>query len=412
MLLLDGEQNVVFLSSEAEDLLSRTGAMTLEEGRLRLVQRQHQVALDTLIQGCFDSKSSGMINLSGSDPVASRLLVSTVQPRNHELFPSHGLVAVFVVAGECEETSKEDVIGQWLGLTGAEARVAGLIAQGRRPAEIAEEIELSVHTVRPSYQEHLSQDGSTLPVPIDRAGAELAPHESCNRGSRVLLWNVMRGMPGSPRHLRCHGAEWLSTKKRFAIMFAGKGLSALLDALYYAPYEKSGWQEFLNRMVSLSDSRSARILVMNKDADQVFSGVQVNTDAKAHKAFVDHFVNLCPWRPGLATLPPGQFYSSFLDGICDQKTFYRSEFFNDWARELDIHHGASGTIWQHEGQTIQVFMQRTGGQGHFTRAEDQCLQCPGAPYSPCATAGSHHASTETAAELSGTARPFQCLVAA
>ncbi|MCG8392289.1 MAG: helix-turn-helix transcriptional regulator [Pseudomonadales bacterium] len=148
LLLLDGEQNVVFLSSEAEDLLSRTGAMKLEEGRLRLVQRQHQVALDTLIQGCFDSKSSGMINLSGSDPVASRLLVSTVQPRNHELFPSHGLVAVFVVAGECEETSKEDVIGQWLGLTGAEARVAGLIAQGRRPAEIAEEIELSVHTVR------------------------------------------------------------------------------------------------------------------------------------------------------------------------------------------------------------------------------------------------------------------------
>jgi DNA-binding CsgD family transcriptional regulator len=152
-------------------------------------------------------------------------------------------------------------------------------------------------------------------------------------------------------------------------MLAGKGLSELLDTLYYAPYEKSGWQEFLNRMVSLSGSRSARILVMNKNADQVFSGVQVNTDAKAHKAFVDHFVNLCPWRPGLATLPPGRFYSSFLDGICDQKTFYRSEFFNDWARELDIHHGASGTIWRHGGQTIQVFMQRTGGQGHFTRAE-------------------------------------------
>ena len=152
-------------------------------------------------------------------------------------------------------------------------------------------------------------------------------------------------------------------------MFVGKGLNSLLDALYYAPYEASGWQEFLNRMVSLSGSRSARILVMNKSADQVFSGVQVNTDAKAHRAFVDHFVNLCPWRPGLEKLPPGQFYSSFLDGICDQKTFYQSEFFNDWARELDIHHGASGTIWQHEGQTIQMFMQRTGGQGHFNRAE-------------------------------------------
>ena len=152
-------------------------------------------------------------------------------------------------------------------------------------------------------------------------------------------------------------------------MFVGKDLDSLLDALYFAPYESSGWQAFLNRMVALSGSRSARILVMNKDANEVFNGVQVNTDASAHKAFVEHYVNLCPWRPGLETLPPGQFYSSFLDGICDQKTFYRSEFFNDWARGLDIHHGASGTVWQHDGQTIQMFLQRTGGQGHFTRAE-------------------------------------------
>ena len=139
----------------------------------------------------------------------------------------------------------------------------------------------------------------------------------------------------------------------------------LLDQLYFAPYEASGWHGFLKEMVRQSGSRSARLLVMNQQADQVYSGVQVNTDDKAHKAFVDHFVNLCPWRPGLAHLPPGKFYSSYLDGICDQKTFYRSEFFNDWAKELDIHHGASGTVWQFEGQTIQMFFQRTGGQGHF-----------------------------------------------
>ncbi len=143
----------------------------------------------------------------------------------------------------------------------------------------------------------------------------------------------------------------------------------LLDQLYFAPYEASGWHGFLKEMVRQSGSRSARLLVMNQQADQVYSGVQVNTDDKAHKAFVDHFVNLCPWRPGLAHLPPGKFYSSYLDGICDQKTFYRSEFFNDWAKELDIHHGASGTVWQFEGQTIQMFFQRTGGQGHFRRYE-------------------------------------------
>ncbi len=148
MLLLDGLQNVVFLSSEAEDFLARTSAVRLEEGCLYLTQGKQQAAMETLIQRCLESKSSGMINLNGSGQVSSRLLVSTVQPRDEKLFPSHGLVAVFVVAGESEETAKEDVIGQWLGLTGSEARIASLVARGRRPAEIAEEIELSVHTVR------------------------------------------------------------------------------------------------------------------------------------------------------------------------------------------------------------------------------------------------------------------------
>lgn len=151
------------------------------------------------------------------------------------------------------------------------------------------------------------------------------------------------------------------------------GTGVLLDELYFAPYEASGWHNFLKRMVRQSDSRSARLLVMNKQANRVFSGVQINTDAKAHQAYVDHYVNLCPWRPGLAHLPPGRFYSSYLDGICDQKTFYRSEFFNDWAKELDIHHGASGTVWQFEGQTVQMFFQRTGGQGHFRRHETEAF---------------------------------------
>ena len=51
----------------------------------------------------------------------------------------------------------------------------------------------------------------------------------------------------------------------------------LLDQLYFAPYEASGWHGFLKEMVRQSGSRSARLLVMNQQADQVYSGVA--TDA-------------------------------------------------------------------------------------------------------------------------------------
>lgn len=148
MLLLDGQHNVVFLSAEAESLLSRTEAAKLAAGRLRLTQRSKQAELEALIEGCFESRTTGMVSLKDGEQDISRLLVSTVQPRDNKLFLSHGLVAVFMVGAQCEENSQEAVIGQWLGLTESESRIASLIAQGRRPGDIAGEIDLSVHTVR------------------------------------------------------------------------------------------------------------------------------------------------------------------------------------------------------------------------------------------------------------------------
>ncbi|MCC1496479.1 helix-turn-helix transcriptional regulator [Alcanivorax sp. 1008] len=140
---------------------------------------------------------------------------------------------------------------------------------------------------------------------------------------------------------------------------------ALLDSLYLAPFNDAGWQQFLNELVGLMDVRSARMLILNREADQVHSSIQANTDQSAHRAYVDHYVNLCPWRPELKQKTPGKLYSTFLDFSCGQKDYYRSEFFNDWAKPLDIHHGACGTVWSHDELNVQLLVQRTGGQGHF-----------------------------------------------
>lgn len=148
---------------------------------------------------------------------------------------------------------------------------------------------------------------------------------------------------------------------------------ALLDSLYLAPFNDAGWQQFLNELVGATDSRSARMLILNGDADEVHSSIQVNTDQSAHLAYVDHFVNRCPWRTELKQKTPGKLYSTFLDLSCDQQTFYKSEFFNDWAKPLDIHHGACGTVWRHNDLNIQLLIQRTGRQGHFCHETMQAV---------------------------------------
>ncbi|ACL74110.1 transcriptional regulator, LuxR family [Thioalkalivibrio sulfidiphilus HL-EbGr7] len=147
----------------------------------------------------------------------------------------------------------------------------------------------------------------------------------------------------------------------------------LLDTLYETVDHPEVWQRFLDELVEASHGRSARLLFLNDRADQVNTSHKVNIDDDAHQAYVGHFVNTCPWRPELVQKRPGRIYSTFLDFSCRQPEFYRTEFFNDWARGLDIHHGICGTVFQETGLTVQLLVQRTRDQGYFTADETESI---------------------------------------
>ncbi|MDX1802499.1 MAG: helix-turn-helix transcriptional regulator [Alcanivorax sp.] len=149
----------------------------------------------------------------------------------------------------------------------------------------------------------------------------------------------------------------------------GPARASLLDTLYEAPTNPDVWSQFLEKMVDATQSRSARMLVMDRQAQTVLSSIKHNIDDHAHQDYVAHYVNACPWRPELKTKAPGRLYSTYLDFSCPQKNFYRTEFYNDWARQQDIHHGVCGTVWQDDNYTIQLLIQRTGGQGHYNSEE-------------------------------------------
>ncbi len=143
----------------------------------------------------------------------------------------------------------------------------------------------------------------------------------------------------------------------------------LIENIYATTTDPAIWNKVIRDLVMNTDSRSARLLVMNADASQVTYSLKHNIDDHYHHQYVNHYVNACPWRPELRKKTPGRLYSTYLHFSCRQPDFLRSEFYNDWARPQDIHHGICGTIYQDSSQTVQLLIQRTKKQGYFTETE-------------------------------------------
>lgn len=149
--------------------------------------------------------------------------------------------------------------------------------------------------------------------------------------------------------------------------------ASMLDMLYETVVKPESWDGFLELLVDASCARSARLLFLNPSADRVLQSYKVNIDDSAHRDYVAHYVNTCPWRPELADKVDGRIYSTYRDFSCTQREFYKTEFYNDWARSLDIHHGACGTVFHGNGVKVQLLVQRTKTQGCFGDTETQLL---------------------------------------
>jgi DNA-binding CsgD family transcriptional regulator len=141
------------------------------------------------------------------------------------------------------------------------------------------------------------------------------------------------------------------------------------ELLYDAAANPAAWQSFMQALIKVTASRSARLLVLDKSGTQVDQSLKVNIDDGYHRQYVDYYVNACPWRPELAEKPAGRLYSTFLDFSCKQQQFLQSEFYTDWARPQNIHHGLCGTLHEDADQKIQFLIQRTNEPGHYTRQE-------------------------------------------
>ncbi len=94
----------------------------------------------------------------------------------------------------------------------------------------------------------------------------------------------------------------------------------LITLLYDTVYDSSVWNEFMQLLVDVIGGRSARLLVMNREADVVEQSLKVGIDDQYHQQYVDYFVNRCPWRTELSSKMPGDFIPPISHFSCPQKS--------------------------------------------------------------------------------------------
>lgn len=157
VILMDRDCRILASTPAARRLLARRAVVRVSGHRshLRLVdpvaERRLRIALE---------------RLSTAQPKAAMELIAIGQPPTQLIGLSLIAATATVVVVQLEEAPAErlpgaELLRELFGLTAAEARVARMVAEGRRLLEIAETLRVSVHTVRLHCKHVLSKTGST-----------------------------------------------------------------------------------------------------------------------------------------------------------------------------------------------------------------------------------------------------------
>jgi DNA-binding CsgD family transcriptional regulator len=150
-ILLDTAGRVAFANAEAERLIAAGDGLSVRCRRLRLDSAREDEALHRLVTGASGGGALAVSRPSGRLPLEARVIGLPVAAG---LAAPGAAALVFVRESERACALDPAALRGLYGITPGELRVAVLVAEGRRAAEIGRELGIAVETVR-SHQKRL-----------------------------------------------------------------------------------------------------------------------------------------------------------------------------------------------------------------------------------------------------------------
>lgn len=155
--LLDRAGRVALRNQRSEDMLSQGSDLRLRQGRLCLAGEVENERLSRLIQEATRTTIGLGVQAGGALFVlvfgAERRLCLLVTPLNSasgqwEFLDEQICAGVFVSVPSARRSLGHQVLMTWFGLTPAEARLAERLANGERPEDIADDLQVSRETIK------------------------------------------------------------------------------------------------------------------------------------------------------------------------------------------------------------------------------------------------------------------------
>jgi PAS domain S-box-containing protein len=165
MALVDRDCRLLLANRSASRLLDMGDGLTLSHGRIGAVLRPQVEQLRDLVDRACSTEDrdaaedtfAGVMTIDRGDDVRPlSIMVAPVQ-LSAEAEGNSQVAAIFIRDLEVRQSVPPDVLAKLFGLTPAEARVVVELVKGKRPQEVADDLSVSLNTVRNQLKQIFSK---------------------------------------------------------------------------------------------------------------------------------------------------------------------------------------------------------------------------------------------------------------
>lgn len=146
----------------------------------------------------------------------------------------------------------------------------------------------------------------------------------------------------------------------------------VVSGIYEAALEPAKWPEALRRMAEELGAQSAAAFVVDVSIAEVGFIAVSGLDPRALDDYVAHYAQIDPWNEYLGKHPSGRVIVS--QTVMDDRSFERTEFYDDFLRRYDIFHAMGGFVMRSGSLAFLCGVQRSRERGAFAAADLQRMK--------------------------------------
>jgi len=162
MALVDRDCRLLLANRSASRLLDSGDGLALSHGRITATRREQVEQMRDLVDGICtgpgtaEDEGAGVMTIDRGDGVRPlSIKVAPVQLNSSD--DGSRIAAVFIRDLEIRQSVPPEVVAKLFGLTFAEARVVAELVKGKRPQEVADDLGVSLNTVRNQLKQIFSK---------------------------------------------------------------------------------------------------------------------------------------------------------------------------------------------------------------------------------------------------------------